>query len=130
MVCCTARVGKDELAKAGRLVDHSHVIRDAASEAANFILGLQGQFQAASILEKKLLLRKVVEGILVDRDRDEVVLTLTRLPKIDNPILNAVRGGAVLSSAWPGPGMSLKIPANRQDFTVISIARLEDLRAV
>ena len=66
-------------------------------------LGLQGQLRTASILEKKLLLRKVVEGILVDRDRDEVVLTLTRLPKIDNPILNAIRDGAVLSSVCPEP---------------------------
>jgi histidinol-phosphate/aromatic aminotransferase/cobyric acid decarboxylase-like protein len=87
----------EELAKARRMVKDRHVIRDAASEAANFIFGLEGQFRTASILAKKLLLRKVVEGILVDRDRDEVVLTLTRLPKIDNPILNAIRDGAVLS---------------------------------
>ena len=90
-----------ELVKARRLVDDSHAVRDAASESARFILGLPEQLKNASILEKKLLLKKVVEGILVDRDRDEVVLTLTRLPKI----VEFERNSKLLSS--PGSRSSM-----------------------
>ncbi len=90
-----------ELAKARRAVEDTHAMKDAAAEAARFILQLPAQLKEAPILEKKLLLRKVVEGLLVDRERDEVVLTLSRLPKIDNPILKAVKNGVVLSSVCP-----------------------------
>ena len=95
-----------ELARARRVVQDSHAVKDAASEAARFILGLPLELEKAPVLEKKLLLRKVVEGLLADRDRDEVVLTISRLPKIDNPILKAVRDGAVLSSVCPEPRLT------------------------
>ena len=105
-------------------------MRDAATEAARFILGLSQRLKEAPIIEKKLLLKKVVEGLLVDRERDDVILTLLRLPKIDNPILNAVKNGVVLSSVCPEQGTRLKIHPNQQEFTVISVVSVEALRAV
>ncbi len=69
-----------------------------------------------------------VEGLLVERDRDEVVLTLSRLPKTDNPILRVVRGGAVLSSVCPEQGWCLRIPQNLSEVTVVSSISIRNLR--
>ncbi len=97
-----------ELAKARRAMEDRRAVKDAAVEAARFILDFPRELKRAPLLEKKLLLRKVVEGILVDRDRDEVVLTMSRLPKIENPILKVVRDGVVRLSTCPEQDLNLQ----------------------
>jgi hypothetical protein len=72
----------------------------------------------------------VVEGLLVDRELDEVALTLSRLPKIDNPILKAVKNRVVLSSVCPEPGTHLTNRGMWKEIEVISVAKIEELIAI
>jgi hypothetical protein len=80
------------------------MIRDAASEAALFMRGLQMKMAEAPIQEQKLLIRRVVEGITVDRENDMLECRLLRVPRIESPILKSVyQNRAVQSRVCPEP---------------------------
>mgnify|MGYP001411059497 CR=1 FL=1 len=70
-----------------RVTVNSEQVRDAAQEAARFLLHFRDQMSTAPIIEQKTLLRQVVRGILVDRERDTIYCTLTRLPQMQNKLL-------------------------------------------
>ena len=80
-------------------------VEDAASEAGRFIEGLRERLTEATIFEKKMLIRKCVDGIVVNRKGDEVVCTLVRIPKIGNPVLESLRNGVSQSNVCPEQGI-------------------------
>gem|GEM_PF-2638106 len=80
---------------------------DAAVEAAKCILSFDKGFERGLLTEKKFWLKQIVEGILVDRDKDVVYCTLSRLPKTENPVLKRIRDGVVQSSACPEQDLNL-----------------------
>jgi hypothetical protein len=60
----------------------------------------------APILEQKLMIRHVVEGVTVDRKNDSLELRLLRVPRIESPALKSMfRGRAVQSRVCPEPTM-------------------------
>jgi hypothetical protein len=65
-------------------------VKDAAQEAARFTLGFRKNLKSASIREQKFLLRQFVNNIVVDRGNNRVVCSLSRLPRINNPILSSI----------------------------------------
>ena len=79
-----------ESERSERVLINRHAVKDAAQEAARFLLGFRDKMGRATILEQKILIRQIVQRITVDRAKDEISFDLMRIPKINNPILSAI----------------------------------------
>lgn len=53
-----------------------------------------------------MLIRKCVDGIVVDRKAEEVVCNLVRVPRVENPVLESNRNGVFQSSGCPEQDLS------------------------
>ena len=54
------------------------------------MLGFRDKMRRAPLLEQKFLIRQVLQGIRVDRGKDEISFVLLRIPRTNNPILSAI----------------------------------------
>jgi len=81
-------------------------VKSAAEQAEAFMASFPDKWRKASIPEKKLLMRRVVKGITVDRAHGDFTCTFYRLPTINNPIVTAILqnfGSGVHSRVCPEP---------------------------
>jgi hypothetical protein len=73
-------------------------------QAESFMASFSDKWRKASIPDRKLLIRRVVKGITVDRAHGDFTSTFYRLPKINNPIVTAILqnfGSGVHSKVCP-----------------------------
>ena len=87
-----------ELRKLEKLALDCPSVHDAVHEAESFISEVSNWMENASILEKKLLIPKVGQGIIVNRGADLLELTLSVLPRTNNPILELILQDGVFQS--------------------------------
>jgi hypothetical protein len=85
-------------------------VKSAADQAEAFMASFSDKWRKASILDRKLLIRRVVKGITVDRANGDFTSTFYRLPKINNPIVTAILqnfGSGVHSKVCPEQDLNL-----------------------
>jgi len=79
-------------------------VKSAAEQAEAFMASFSDKWRKAAIPDRKLLIRRVVKGITVDRAHGDFTSTFYRLPKINNPIVTAILqnfGSGVHSKVCP-----------------------------
>ena len=79
----------------------------------NFLENFEQKFESVPILEKKELLRKVVEKIVVNPDERKVSCYIKRLPMIETVENPSDRGGVLLGAASSANGNRTRITALR-----------------
>ena len=90
------------------MVTNRAAVLDAAPEAAGLLQEFPKRMKQAPILEKKLMIRRLVQSIVADREAEQVEVTLRRLPRTNNPILKSIlQDGVVQSSVCPEPELSI-----------------------
>ena len=85
-------------------------VKSAAEQAEAFMASFPDKWRKASIPDKKLLMRRVVRKITVDRAHGDFTCTFYRLPKINNPIVTAILqnfGSGVHSRVCPEQDLNL-----------------------
>jgi hypothetical protein len=70
-----------EVEKFKRLLGYRDAVRDATQEATKFMLSFRDKIRRAPILEQKFLIRQIIQGITVDRAKDEKVIRSAEDPK-------------------------------------------------
>jgi hypothetical protein len=84
------------------------LVTDAASEASKFLRGFDRKLAAAPITEQKMMIRRVVDGITVDRTREVLECRLLRVPKLAIPVLaSRLQNRIVQSRVCPEQGTHL-----------------------
>jgi hypothetical protein len=97
-----------ELRRLQRVTISKAVVQDAASDAARFLLSFDDRMERAPLLEQKLMMKRVVDGIVVDRANDRLDCRLLRIPKMSNPILKLLhQNGVVQSNVCPEQDLNL-----------------------
>lgn len=66
------------------------------------IFGVIHRMQNAPVLEQKLMIRQVLDGITVDRASDRLECRLLRIPRLENAVLKRINQ-SVQSNVCPEP---------------------------
>ena len=96
-----------EYGKIKKICSNRAAVEDATSGAARSISGLRKNLDHATIFEKKMLIRKCEDGIVVNRKADEMVCNLVRIPRIETPVLESLRNGVSQSNVCPEQDLNL-----------------------
>lgn len=99
---------RHEMFRSQQVTINQAMVKNAASDAARFIVTLTKNLESFPVADQKLMLRRVVDGLIVDRAQDSIFFNLLILPKLENPILKAIhQNGVVQSRVCPEQDLNL-----------------------